>query len=146
MLVRAVGHEPCPEGVDGYHTLAISVNCGGSERVLPAVADPVREVGRLLRTYADASDVTVSIELANDHGRLLVALEAASAFVGLVTAGGIYQYFADKQAEGKRQFIIGRQPTSIDKRYVLPVTAAIELLTPWLAAAALLTAPGWELR
>lgn len=126
--------------------VSISVNWGGKERVLPAAADPVSEVGRLLRTYADASDVTVSIELANGHGTLLMALEAGSVFVGLVAADSIYQYVADEQAEGKCQFIIGCAPTFIDTRYVLQVTAAIELLTPWLAGAAPLSAPRWERR
>ena len=72
----------------------ISVRHGGREQVLRETADPVREVGRLLRTYEDASDVTVSVQLPDDHGTLLVALEAGSAFVGLETPDGIYQYVA----------------------------------------------------
>jgi hypothetical protein len=44
----------------------------------------VREVGWLLRIYAGASDVTVAIELADGPGTLLMALQAASVFVGLV--------------------------------------------------------------
>jgi hypothetical protein len=49
----------------------------------------VREVGGLLRAYADASDVTVSIELPDDHGTLLIAVEAGSALVGLAAPDGI---------------------------------------------------------
>jgi len=124
----------------------ISVNCGGRERALPAEPDPVREFGQLMRTYGDASDVTVTIELPDGHGQLLMALEAGSVFVGLVASDGIYQYVADEQAEGKYQFIIGSAPTFIDTRYVLQVTAAIDLVTPWVVGASPLSAPGWERR
>jgi len=110
------------------------------------VLDPVREFGQLMRTYGDASDVTVTIELPGGHGQLLMALEAGSVFVGLVASDGIYQYVADERAEGKCQFIIGSAPTVIDARYVLPVTAAIDLVTPWVAGASPLSAPGWERR
>lgn len=126
--------------------VSISVNSGGKERALPAVPDAVREFGQLLRRYGDASDVTVTIELPNGLGELLIALEAGSVFVGLVTADGVYQYVADERAEGKCQFIIGCTPTFIDARYVLQVTAAIDLLTPWIAGASPLSAPGWERR
>jgi len=47
------------------------------------------EVGGLLRAYAHASDVTVSIELPDDHGTLLIAVEAGSALVGLAAPDGI---------------------------------------------------------
>jgi hypothetical protein len=110
---------------------------------LPA-ANPVRETSRLLRAYADASDVTISVKLPDDHGTLVVALEAGSAFVGLEAPDGIYQYVADEAAKGNRQFIIGGQPTAIDKRYVLPVATAIELLMPWVTGSAPLVAPAWE--
>jgi hypothetical protein len=73
-----------------------------------------------------------------------VALEAGRAFVGLTTTDGIYQFVADEQAEGTCQFVIGGQPTSIDARYVRPVSAAIELLTAWLEGTAPLDAPAWE--
>jgi hypothetical protein len=63
--------------------ITISVNCGGRERTLPAMPDPTREFGQLLRMYGPSSDVTVTIELANGEGQLLVALEAGSVFVGL---------------------------------------------------------------
>jgi hypothetical protein len=122
----------------------ISVRISGRELGLPAIADPVGEVGELLRAYADASDVTVSIELADDHGTLLIAVEAGNAFVGLAAPDGIYQYVGDDTAEGTHQFIIGHQATSIGTRYVLPVDAAIEVLTPWLAGSAPLNGPGWE--
>ena len=121
----------------------ISVSHGGREWGLPAV-NPVREASRLLRAYADASDVTISVKLPDDHGTLLVALEAGSAFVGLDAPDGIYQYVADEAAEGKRQFVIGGQPTAIDTRYVLPIATAIELLAPWVAGSAPLAAPAWE--
>ena len=67
----------------------ISVMISGRELGLPAVAGPVREVGGLLRAYLDASDVTVSIELPDDHGTLLIAVEAGSALVGLAAPDGI---------------------------------------------------------
>jgi hypothetical protein len=139
-------HVSVPEVSVASTAVTISVNCGGRERALPTVPDPVREFGRLLRGYGDASDVTVTIELPNGHGELLIALEAGSVFVGLVAADGVYQYVADEQAEGKHQFIIGCAPTLIDTRYVLQVTAAIDLLTPWIAGASPLSAPGWERR
>jgi hypothetical protein len=87
--------------------VTISVSHGGREQPLPEVADPVREVSGLLRAYAHASDVTVSIRLPSNHGLLLVALEAGSAFVGLEKSDGVYQYVADEAAEGRRQFMIG---------------------------------------
>jgi hypothetical protein len=90
--------------------------------------------------------VTITIELSGGHGQLLMALEAGSVFVGLETSDGIYQYVADLQAEGKCQFIIGSAPTLIDARYVLQVMAAIDLVTPWVAGASPLSAPGWERR
>jgi hypothetical protein len=124
----------------------ISVRIGGRELELSAVADPVRQVGGLLRACADASDVTVSIELPDDHGTLLIAVEAGSALVGLAAPDGIYQYVGDDTAQGTHQFIIGHQPTSIDTRYVLPVDAAIEALTSWLAGSAPPAGPGWERR
>lgn len=111
----------------------IRLNQGGREQILSAVADPVRKVRRLLRAHADESDVTVSIDLPDHNGTLRVALDTGCAFFGLETANGIYQYVADEAADGERQFVIGGQPTCIDTRYVLPVTAAIEALTPWLA-------------
>jgi hypothetical protein len=126
--------------------VTISVNSEGRERVFPAVPDPGAEVGRLLRRYADTSDVTVTIELANSHGQLLVALEAGSVFVGLFTADGTYQYVANEQAEGKCQFVIGSAPTFIDRRYVMRLAAAVDLLTPWIAGDPPLSAPGWERR
>jgi hypothetical protein len=126
--------------------VTISVNCGGRERALPEVRDPAREFGQLMRRYGDASDVTVTIELPDGHGQLLMALEAGSVFVGLVASDGVYQYVVDEQAEGRCQFIIGSAPTFIDARYVLQVTAAIDLVTPWAAGASPLSAPGWERR
>ena len=122
----------------------ISIGHGGREEVLSGAADPVAEVSRLLRTYAGASDVTLSIQLPDEHGTLLVALEVGSAIAGLVVQDGVYQYVADEAASGKCQFVIGEQPTSIDMRYVLPATAAIEVLAPWLAGAAPLADPAWE--
>jgi hypothetical protein len=122
----------------------IRISSADCDRRLPATADPGCEARRLLRAYADASDVTVSIELPDDRGTLLVALEAGSAFVGLDAADGVYQYVADEAAEGKQQFIIGGQRTAIDSRYVLPVTTAIELLTSWTAGSDPLAAPAWE--
>ena len=123
---------------------AIRVRHGGREQVLSGAADPVHKISRLLRTYADASDVTVSVQLPDEHGTLLVALEAGNAFVGLVAPDGIYQYVADEAAEGTCQFVIGDQPASIDTRYVLTVTTAIEVLVPWLAGVAPLAEPAWE--
>jgi hypothetical protein len=125
-------------------SVMISVSHAHSELGPSAAADPVREVARLLHAYAASSDVTLSIELARDHGTLLVALETGSAFIGLVTQDGIYQYVADNVAEGKGQFIIGGQLTAIDNRYVLPIAAVIGLLTPWLAGSAPLAASEWE--
>jgi hypothetical protein len=126
--------------------VTISVNSRGRERALPAAPDPVREVGKLLRRYADASDVTVTIELPTGDGQLFMALEAGSVFVGLVTGDGVYQYVADQHAQGKCQFMIGSAPTFIDARYVLQVAAVIDLVTPWIAGASPLSAPGWERR
>ena len=124
--------------------VTISVMHCSREQVFPEIADPVRDVGQLMRAYASASDVTVSITLPADHGTLLVALEAGNAFVGLQTPDGIYQYIADDACQGKRLFIIGGARTWIDARYVLPVTAAIELLTPWLAGSPPLAALEWR--
>src|SRR5262245_18206502 len=105
------------KGIDTTMPVTISVSHGGREQPLPEVADPVREFSGLLRSYAHASDVTVSIRLQSNQGLLLVALEAGIAFVGLEQSDGVYQYVADEVAEGKRQFVIGGQPTSIDTRY-----------------------------
>ena len=124
--------------------VTISVSHGGREQPLPDVADPVREVSGLLRAYADASDVTVSIRLPSNQGLLLVALEAGSAFVGLERSDGVYQYVADEAAEGKRQFVIGGQPASIDRRYVLPVPAAIDVLTACLTGTGPPAVAAWE--
>lgn len=55
--------------------VAIRVEHSGHKPVLPSASDPVREVSRLLRTYADASDITISIKLTDDED-LMVALEA----------------------------------------------------------------------
>jgi hypothetical protein len=90
-----------------------SVNHGGRKQVLPGVADPVREVSRLLRAYTDASHVTVSIKLPDKHETVLVALEAGNAFVGLETADGVYQYVVD-EAWGKRPVHYRWQATRID--------------------------------
>ena len=124
--------------------VTISVSHGGREQPLPEVADPVREVSGLLCAYAHASDVTVSIRLPSNHGLLLVALEAGSAFVGLEKSDGVYQYVADEAAEGKRQFMIGGQPTFIDTRYVLPVAAAIDVLTACLTGTGPRAVAAWE--
>jgi hypothetical protein len=78
------------------------------------------------------------------NGTLLLALDTGSAFVGLETPDGVYQYVAGEAADGERQFVIGGQPTSINARYLLPVSAAVEALTPWLAGAAPLASPQWE--
>ncbi len=122
----------------------ISVCHDGCEQVLAEVPDLVREVGRLLRKHADASDVTISIELPQDHRMLLVALHAGSAFIGLDTHDGIYQYVADEAATGKRQFPIGGQPTAIDARCVLPVAEILDVLTAWLVGSAPLGESPWE--
>lgn len=145
MLPRQVSR---PEVSVASMAVTISVNCGGRKRTLPAVPDTLREFGQLLRGYRDASDVTITIELPDGHGELLVAVEAGSVFVGLVlvAADGVYQYVADEQAEGTHQFIIGCAPTLVDTRYVLQVTTAIDLLTPWIAGTSPLSAPGWERR
>lgn len=124
----------------------ISITYGRRKQVLPEVTDPVRDVGALLRPYASASDVTVSITLPADHGTLLVALEAGSAFLGLQMSDGIYQYVADDAREGKSLFVIGGARTWIDTRYVLPVAEAIQVLTPWLAGSPPLATLEWERR
>jgi hypothetical protein len=121
----------------------VCVNHGGRPRVL-LVTDPVREFGALLLTCASASDVTVSIVLPDDHGMLLIAVEAGGAFIGLETEDAVYQYVGDELAAGKCQFVIGGQTTAVDERYVLPVAVAIELATPWLAGAPPLADMEWE--
>jgi hypothetical protein len=98
----------------------ISVNHGGRKQVLPGAADPVREVSRLLRAYTDASDVTVSIKLPDKHGTVLVALEAANAFVGLETADGVYQYVVD-EAWGETPSSLSVAGDPYRHRYVLPM-------------------------
>lgn len=122
----------------------ISLRHGGREQVPREAADPAREVSRLLRTYEDASDVTVSVQLPDDHGTLLVALEAGRAFVGLETPDGICQYVADDASEGNREFTTGGAPARIDTRYVLTVPAVIELLAVCLAGPGPFAAPAWE--
>jgi hypothetical protein len=122
----------------------ISIYRDGCEQALGEVADLVREVVRLLRRHADASDVTISVELPQGHGTLLVALQAGSAFIGLDTHDGIYQYVADDAATAERQFLIGGQPTAIDARYVLPVAEVVDVLTGWLGGSARLGESAWE--
>jgi hypothetical protein len=122
----------------------ISISRAGRQQALPPVTDPVAEVTRLLHVHAEASDVTVSIQLPNDHGLLLVALEAGNAFVGLETADGVYQYLADATAQGTRQFVISGQTSAIDTRYVLPIPTAIDLLKACLARPDLVAATTWE--
>jgi hypothetical protein len=112
--------------------VAIRVERSGHKQVLLSASDPAREVSRLLRTYADASDITISIKL-TDHEDLMVGLEAGQAFIGLVTTDGVYQYVADDAADGTCQFIIGDAPTNIATRYVLPVSTATGLLAQWLS-------------
>lgn len=123
---------------------SISVTHCGHELLLPPVVTSTRHLGEMLRTYAEASDVTVSVTLPDEHGTVLMALEAGSAFVGLQALDGIYQYIADNTAEGECEFIIGGQPTVIQKRYVLPAATAIEMLMPWLAGSDPLAALEWE--
>ncbi len=122
----------------------ISVNRGGRNQPPLRTGDPVGEVSRLLQTHARASDLTVSIQLSDGRGLLLVALEAGSALVGLETSGGVYQYVADETAQGTKQFVIGGQSTAIDRRYVLAIPEAIELLTTCLAGPDPLAAATWE--
>lgn len=74
----------------------------------------------------------------------MIALEAGSAFVGLETSGGVYQYVADESAQGMKQFMIGGQSTAIDRRYVLAIPEAIELLRTCLAGPDPLAATAWE--
>lgn len=88
--------------------------------------------------------MTISIQLPNDRGLLLVALEDGNAFVGLQTADGVYQYLSDATPQGTRQFVIGGQTTAIDRRYVLPIPTAIDLLTTCLARPDPLAATTWE--
>jgi len=90
----------------------ISVSRAGRKQALPPVTDPAGEVTRLLHVDAQASDVTVSIQLPSDNGLLLVALEAGNALVGLETGDGVYQYLADATAQGTRQFVVGGQTTA----------------------------------
>jgi len=125
-------------------TAGISVSHGGRKGGLRRVTDPVGEVTTLLGTHTYASDVTVSIQLADDHELLLVALESGNAFLGLEKSGGVYQYLADAAAEGTRQFVIGGQTTAVPTRYVLSIADAIELLTAWLARPDSLDATAWE--
>lgn len=122
----------------------ISVCRGGSSQPVVKAGDPVGEVSRLLQALAHASDLTVSIQLSDDRGLLLVALEAGYAFVGLETSGSVYQYVADETAQGTEQFVIGGQSTAIDRRYVLAIPAAIQLLTTCLAEPNPLDAKTWE--
>jgi hypothetical protein len=123
---------------------SISVTHCGHEVLLSQVVTSARQVGEMLRTYTGASDVTVSVTLPGEHGTVLMALEAGSAFVGLQAQDSLYQYIADGTAEGELEFIIGGQPTAIQKRYVLPAATAIELLSPWLAGADPLADLEWE--
>jgi len=122
----------------------ISVSHGGHEQVLPQAADAARQVTSLLQAHVDASDVTISIRPSDHHGLILVALESGRAFVGLETAGGVYQYIADAAAEGTRQFLIGGQSTAIDARYVLSIPQAIELLKACMTKPDPFAATAWE--
>jgi hypothetical protein len=124
-------------------SLAIRVEHGGHKPVLLAASDPEREVSGLLRAYADASDITISVKRADD-AELMVALEAGQAFIGLVTADGVYQYVADDAADGTCQFIIDNAPTNIGTRYVLPASTATSLLTQWLSGSPPLADLAWE--
>jgi hypothetical protein len=122
----------------------ISVSRRGREQVLSVGNDPVSDVGSFLRAHTDSSDVTLSIELPDDHGTLLVALESGSAFVGLERPEGVYQYVANAASMGQREFIIGGQSTSVDTRYVLPIPAAIQLVTSCLGESEPVAGPAWE--
>jgi len=124
--------------------LSISIDHGGHERALLGTSDPVGHVSRLLQTYGHASDVTISIQLPDDQGLLLVTLEDGSAFVGLETLGGVYPYVADESAGGTTVFMIGGQPTAIDRRYVLPLPKVIELLVACVARADPFAETRWE--
>ena len=122
----------------------ISVDHAGREQAFLEVSDLVGEVSRLLQTYGHLSDVTVSIQLPDGRGLLLAALEDGGAFVGLETSGGVYQFVADAEADGTRQFMIGGQPTVVDRRYVLPQPKVIELLAACLATSDLFAVTEWE--
>ena len=126
--------------------VTISVDRGGRSQPPLRSSDPVGEVSKLLRAQAPASDLTVSIQLSDGRGLLLIALDAGSALVGLETSGGVYQYVADETAQGTKQFVIGGQSTAIAGRYVLAIPEAIQLLTTWLAGPDPLAATTWEWR
>ena len=131
------------KGIDGATTPArIRVDHGDREQVLLGVVDPVREVSRLRRTCADASDVTISIKLPDDHGTLLVALQSGSAFVGLRHRTASTTTSLTKLLR-ERQSLLGAQPTAIDARYVLAMPTAIELLAACLAGRGRFAAPAW---
>jgi len=122
----------------------VSISRGGREQALPLITDPTGEVTRLLQLHAHASDVTVSIQLPDNHGLLLIAVEAGYAFVGLQTSGRVYQYLADARAEGTRHFVMGGQTTAVEMRYVLPIPKAVELATACLTRPDALAGTAWE--
>lgn len=119
--------------------VTIRVEHGGHTPVLLPASDPVREVGRLLRTYADASDVTISMEITDDD--LMVALEAGQAFIGLVTADGD-QYVADDAADGTCQFIIGDGPADTAHATCCRCPGPTSLLTQRAGGSPPLAGPG----
>jgi hypothetical protein len=102
-------------------------------------------VATMIRSLEGESDITATIRREGSDARLLVAVSGNSAFVGLHSSDGIFQYVAHgDQRVGTRLLSVGGQDTRIKSRYISEVTAAADVVREWLLEGIDASPGAWE--
>lgn len=105
----------------------------------PEVREGVQDdyVADIIRGMATQPDVMITISCWNAAERVVLTINDARSFLGLVgSSGEIYQYAAHGNEDNheKSRFIIGGERAGIEARYILDVDTTAAVVAEWLRA------------
>lgn len=91
----------------------------------------------IIRGMATQPDVMITISRSNAGERIMLTINDAKSFLGLVgSSGEIYQYVTNGNEDNheKSRFSIGGERADIEARYILDVDTTAAVVAEWLGA------------
>jgi len=111
-------------------TATVTIECADKHMKTPAL--PGAEVEAAIAGLERERDVTLVIELDGADERLMIAVDGSVAFLGLERADGLFQFAIQSKPSGRRELLIGGQPTSLDARYLVDLKIASLIAREWV--------------
>jgi hypothetical protein len=113
--------------------VTVSVENAGRTQSTTSGLSP-EAVARLLREWRGSRDVTVSISDDANHETVRVAIDDSKGFVGCESPLGVFQFVPSRAERGATsyRFIIGRQETDLEARYVSDFDVVVQVVQEWL--------------